>query len=504
MKKLLLVLLVIASPAGAQTRRQPLRGLENYVTAAMRQWNVPGVAIAVVRNDSVIYARGFGVRELGRPEPVDEHTLFAVASNTKAMTAAALGLLVSQRRLRWEDKVRQHLPGFALSDSLASREATIRDLLTHRLGLDTWAGDLLWYGSDLSMDSVLAGISRVPLTLGFRNRYGYSNLGYVVAGQLIATLTGQSWEQFVRARLLDSLGMTRSTTALADLPARGNVASPHAIMDGRLAPVPYRPLGPAAAAGALNSSAREWAQWIRMQLAWGRLDGRRVVDSAIIAETRTPVTALRNRPHPLYPGFNIQSYGLGWFIRDFRGRLEVTHDGGMDGMYSKAGFLPQENIGVVVLTNADEHDLQTALYYHILELLLGPSGHDWSAALLAAARPPAAVQPQLARRDGPPPQPLADYAGRYHNPILGEMTIRLTGAGRLAITLPHHQGLHADLAHWEENIFVARWADRYYRESRLRFDVQSGRVQGVRFTVRPEFIDPIEYNFLRVMERPVP
>ncbi|HYD08053.1 MAG TPA: serine hydrolase [Reyranella sp.] len=353
------------------------------------------------------------------------------------------------------------------------------------------------------MDSVMAMIGRVPLVNGFRNRYGYTNLAFVVAGQVLASVSGQGWEQFIGSRLLAPLGMTRSTTSVADLASRDNVASPHAIMDGELRPVPYRPIGPAAAAGAINSSAREWAQWIRLQLSWGSLDGRRIVDSAIIAETRTPQLALRNRPHPLYPGFNIQSYGLGWFIRDFRGNLEVTHDGGMDGMYSKAGFLPQRNIGVVVLTNADEHDLQTALYYHIMELLLGPSGHDWSATLLAAQRQ-STVRPPQARREGSPPLPLAHYAGRYHNSIMGDLTIRLTPEGRLAVSAQHHQGLRADLSHWEENVFVASWADRYFRESRLTFDVQGGRVQGVRFTVRPDFIDPLEYDFRRVATPLVP
>lgn len=487
--------LLVATAGQAQTRRDPLRGLENYVNAAMRQWQVPGVAIAIVRGDSVIYARGFGVRELGRPERVDEHTLFAVASNTKAVTATALGLLVSENTLRWDDRARQHLPRFALDDSLASRDVTVRDLLSHRIGLGTWAGDLLWYGSDLPIDSVMAGTARVPLTLGFRYRYGYSNLGFIAAGQMIPVLSGQSWADFVRARLLEPLGMSRTTTSVADLPARGNVASPHAMIDGRIQPVPYRPVDNAAPAAALNSSASEWAHWLSLNLGWGSYRGRRIVDSAVIAETRIPNTALRNRPNRLFPNFNLQSYGLGWFIRDFRGRLEITHDGGMDGMYSKSGFLPSENIGVVVLTNKDEHDLQTGLYYHILDLMLGPTGHDYSATLLAAQEQPA---PQAPRRDSRPGLPLADYAGRYVNPTLGELTIAIDSATRrITVRLPHHPGLRANLAHWEDNVFVARWEDRYFRESRLTFEVMGDRAVSVRFTVRPDFIDPLEYTFRR-------
>ena len=495
-------LLLAAAPAvaPAQTRRAPLAGLENYVTAAMRQWNVPGLAVAVVKGDSVVYARGFGVRELGRPDPVDEHTLFAVASNTKALTATVIGTLVAERRIAWDDRVETYLPGFAVYDPWVTHELTVRDLLSHRSGLGTWVGDLLWYGSDLPLDSVLAGVRHVPNASSFRSRYGYSNLMFVAAGRLAERVSGRSWEQLVRERLTDPLGMRRATFSVRALASADNVATPHAVIEGRLAPVPYRPVDNAAPAAALNASVREWAQWLRLQLGWGAVDGRRIVDSAVVAATRLPSTLLP--PYgswaPFFPTTHFRAYGLGWFLMDFRGRLVVLHDGGMDGMYSQTGFLPEERLAVAVFTNRDEHELHTALFWHIVELYLGRPSRDWSATLLREAQREAAEQHATPRRQGTTPRlPLADYAGRYANEVLGEVTIRAEN-GRLVVRFPHHPGLAATLAHWEHDVFQARWADRYFRTSLLSFDTMAGSALEFRVTIRPDFVDPLEYRFRRV------
>lgn len=493
------------APAPAQTRQQPLRGIENYITAAMRQWNVPGLAIAVVKGDSVVYLRGFGVREMGKSDAVDANTLFAVASNTKAVTATAVGMLVSEGRLAWDDPATRHLPRLALYDPWVTREITVRDMLSHRSGLGTWAGDLLWYGSDLPLDSVIAGIHAVPASSGFRSRYGYSNLMFVAAGQIIPALAGMPWQQFVRTMLLVPLGMTRTTTSVTELAARDNVATPHARVDGRLAPVAYRNVDNAAPAAALNSSVAEWAQWLRLQLGYGAIAGRRIVDSAVIAETRTPATI--EPPFPiatraLYPSNHFRAYGLGWALWDFRGRLVVSHGGGMDGMFSYTGFLPEEQLGVAVFTNREEHELAHALFLHVVELFLGRPTRDWSATLLEQARREAEAAQFPTRMTGTRPSLGLDaYAGRYVNEILGEAVITYD-AGRLRLSLPHHPGLWANLGHWQGDEFQARWSERYFRESLVRFDAIAGSVREFRVKVRPDWVDPLEYRFRRLPERP--
>ena len=268
-----LLALLVAVGARAQAVPPELRGFDAYVEAAMREWDVPGLAIAVVRGDEVVYARGFGVRERGRPERVDEHTVFAVASNTKALTATALAMLVAEGRIGWDDRATAHLPALQLRDPWATRELTLRDLLAHRAGYDTWQGDLLWYGSDRPVSDVLTGFGRLTPTTSFRGAYGYNNMLFVAAGEVIPAVTGTSWDAFVRARLLDPLGMTRTSTSTRELDGLDNVAVPHTLLDGEVAAVPYRALDNAAAAAGLNASVRDWAQWLRLQLGDGVFEG---------------------------------------------------------------------------------------------------------------------------------------------------------------------------------------------------------------------------------------
>ncbi|MFB0515052.1 MAG: serine hydrolase domain-containing protein, partial [Candidatus Neomarinimicrobiota bacterium] len=276
-----LLVLLLASIVPAHAQVDPLSGLDSYITRAMEDWELPGLAIAIVKDDEVVFARGYGVRELGQPDPVDEHTLFAVASHTKAFTATALAMLVQQGQLSWDDRVIDHMPQFRLYDPTTTREMTVRDLLTHRQGYQTWAGDLLWWGSKLNRQEVLHRLQYLIPDYSFRGRYGYNNMMYVAAGELIPILTDTSWADFVTERLLRSLGMTHSTLTVRDLPERGNVATPHTRVEGKLVPIPYRNIDNTAPAGALNSSAIEMAHWLRFQLAGGRYDGVQLVDSVI-------------------------------------------------------------------------------------------------------------------------------------------------------------------------------------------------------------------------------
>lgn len=330
----LLILLVCGIPTHAQVKS--LEGLDAYIERAMKDWELPGLAIAIVKDDSVVFARGYGVRELGKSDPVDGHTLFAVASHTKAFTAAALGLLVQEGRLSWDDRVIDHMPKFRLYDPTTTREMTIRDLLTHRAGYRTWAGDLLWWGSNLDRQEVLGRTQYLKPDYSFRSHYGYNNMMFVAAGELIPIITDTSWDDFVTGRILQPLGMSRSTTTVRDLPNRGNVAIPHTRAGGKLIPIPYRNIDNIGPAGSLNSSAIEMARWLRFQLAYGFWDGVQLVDSAIIRETRTPQTLIPMSAfiQREFPTTHFLAYGLGWFMQDYHGYLVLRHGGGMDGMLS--------------------------------------------------------------------------------------------------------------------------------------------------------------------------
>ena len=488
-----------ATAPGAASSEVPA-GLDGAIEKAMRDWEIPGVAIAIVRKDRVLSARGYGVRQAGRPGRVDADTLFAIASNTKAVTATALGLLVADGKAGWDDPVARHLPDLQMHDAWASREMTVRDLLTHRSGLGTWAGDLIWYGSDFDRDEVLRRIRHVPPARGFRSGYGYCNLAFVAAGEIVPRLTGVSWDDFVTAKIFRPLGMKRTGTRVANLARQDNVARPHTSIRGTLASVPYRDLDNTGPAGAINSTAAEWARWIQLQLGGGVFEGRRIVPQAIVETTRTPqfILPIGEQWRRLSPTTHFSAYGLGWFLRDYHGRLVVSHGGGMDGMYSYTGFLPEEDLGVVVLTNRDDHEAESALFFTVVDAMLGLPRQDWSALLLADSRAAAAKQEPRRRVAGTSPAlPAAGYAGIYVNPMLGGATV-IAGDGGLRIELSHHRGLRGPLAHWHYDTFEATWADPYFRTSLVTFAVDpAGRAAEFRVRIREDFVDPLEYVFTK-------
>jgi CubicO group peptidase (beta-lactamase class C family) len=498
----MLALACAAPAARAQSQDPALRGLDAYIEQAMRDWQVPGLSVAIVRHDSVIYEKGFGVREIGKPERVDENTLFAVASNTKAVTATALAILVGEGKLSWDDPAVKYVPYFQLNDPWATRAMTVRDLMGHHGGYDTWQGDLLWYGSDRSTRDVLTAYRNLVPPNTFRSGYGYNNVMFVAAGEIIPAVTGQSWGDFVRARILQPLGMTRTTTTITTLAQMGNVATPHTKIDGRVVAVPYRNLDNGPAAGALNSSAHDWAQWLRFQLANGSIGGRRLLDSTLVMQERIQQTVIPVTPaaRRFFPSTHLAGYGMGWFLRDYGGRLVAYHSGGMDGMISETGFVPETGVGVAVFTNYDEHDLNGALFWEIVDRLLGMPERDWSRTLLDLQRQAEAAAPAdtaHAANTHPSLAP-AGYAGTYQNPVLGEARVTAEG-GVLRLRVLHNPGIDGALTHWQYNTFRARWADRYLGTSLVTFAIApDGRADTFRMKIRPDFVDPQEYVFTRV------
>jgi CubicO group peptidase (beta-lactamase class C family) len=487
-----------ALPLRAQAA-DPLRGLDAYVEQAMRDWQVPGLAVAIVRHDSVIYAKGFGVREVGRPERVDENTVFAVASNTKAVTATAVGLLVSEGKVAWSDRASKYLPYFQLRDPWATRELTVRDMLGHHAGYGTFQGDLLWYGSDRSVHDVLAAYRNLEPVSSFRSEYGYNNIMFTAAGEIIPTVTGTPWADFLRQRLLQPLGMTRTTTSVTALASMDNVAQPHTKIGGQIVAIPYRNVDNGPGAAGLNSSVRDWAQWLRLQLANGSFNGRQLVDSAVILQERTPQTLLpiSATTRRFFPSTHFSAYGMGWFLRDYTGKLVAYHSGGMDGMLSYTGFVPEAGVGVAVFTNYDDQSLYSALFWEIVDRMLGNPERDWSHVQLSLRTPPA--DPEAGHVTGTHPTLAPDgYTGTYVSEVLGEARVTNEG-GRLRLQVMHSRGITGDLEHWQYDTFRATWQDRYLDTSLVTFTVDAaGKADTFRMRVRPDFVDPQEYVFRRV------
>jgi CubicO group peptidase (beta-lactamase class C family) len=380
--------------AGEQ-RLTRVDALDVHVRKAMQEWSVPGLAIAVVHGDSVWAARGYGVRRLGRPEPVDTRTLFGLLSPTKTFTATALALLVEEGRLSWDDPVVAHLPHFRVSDAEVSRELRIRDLVSNRSGYpdSPW----MWYFRKHDRQELVRRLPRVDPVASPGSEFHYNNLMFVVAGEVIEAVSGLSWDEFVQQRLFEPLGMAESTTSVRALDARSNVASPHARrVFNRIGPprgIRYFNADNIGPAGMIHTNVDEMTAWLRFHLNDGTHGTQRLLSPASVRELQQPhihIADLEDErlggDRALTPvrGFvGSIAYGLGWFVTEYRDRPAVFHGGGINGQRSAVGLLPEEGVGVVILSNMQDTEIALALMYQVFDLFLDAEPRDWSAAYRA-------------------------------------------------------------------------------------------------------------------------
>ena len=453
------VALAVASVGiAARTIHEPYAGLDGYVRSTMKEWNIPGVAIGIVRNDSVIYARGFGVRELGKPEPVDERTIFAIGSNSKAFTAAGLEMLVDEGRMNLDARVTTYIPDFRLSDPLASQAVTVRDLLAHRTGLAR--NEIMWYGSNATRDDLVRRLRYLPVESGFRTKFRYNNVAYLTAGQVLAHATGETWDDFMKTRIFGPLGMTSTSTSISELAGKANVVTPHFQTPQGMRPIQWYNGDNVGPAGSINSNVLDMAQWLRLQLAGGTYNGKRILSQRGVDEMRSAQIAipLGGGTKVLFPTAHFLSFGLGFATSDYAGKLLVEHTGEIDGMASAVAMVPEARLGVVVLTNLGNGILApSALARRIVDLQLGNTSIDWSHRLRASydsvTRLERAAESTFAAQRVPntkPSLPLMAYAGTYADSAFGEMTIR-DDNGTLSFDFgPMRRGT---LEHWHFDTF---------------------------------------------------
>ena len=479
-----LALALSVSPSIGQRAPAPLEGFDAFVTSAMTTWEVPGVAIAIVKGDSVVYAKGFGTRTIGRNEPVDASTLFAIGSSSKAFTATLVAMLVDAGKVRWNDPVAQHLRGFQLADPYLSREMRVRDLLSHRSGLAR--GDLLWYGTDRSREQIVEQVRYLRPSWSLRSQFGYQNVMYIAAGQLVDAQMGMSWDDAVRARLFQPLGMTSSSTTIRDLAGKPNVASPHTKLEETVTAIPWRNIDNAGPAGSINSNVLDMAKWVRFQLDSGKVGEKTLLSTGSFVETHMPHTIIRREgpARASNPFTNFASYGLGWFLEDYRGREIVHHGGNIDGMSAMVGMMPSEDLGVVILTNMNGTALTTVLLRTVFDRYLGATGKDWSADMRKLVEDgqkrakEAASKREAARMAGTTPSlPLDRYAGTYHDSLYGAATVAME-SGRL---VARFGGFVGDMEHWHHDTFRATGRDQTLGKMFLTFGINAvAEVDGFR------------------------
>jgi CubicO group peptidase (beta-lactamase class C family) len=511
----LLSLILLTTAAVAEKPAALPPDLDAYVSRVMKAFEVPGIGLAVVKDGKVLVAKGYGVRKLGDPTPVDAQTLFAIASNTKVFTATALGLLVEDGKLEWDGPVGRTLPWFQMSDPYVTRELTVRDLLVHRSGLGLGAGDLMiWPPSDLGRTDIARRLRYVPLAASFRSAYAYDNVLYIVAGEVIQAASGRTWEEFVTDRILKKIGMTGTTVRWADFASAPDAAAPHASIDGAVRLVKAFETDNMSPAGGISSSAADMAKWVLVLLSEGRLaDGSRLFSERTARELMTIVTPIPiGAPPPELAPLrrNFNGYALGLGVHDYRGRKVVTHTGGLSGFVSKVTMIPELGLGVVVLTNQESDEAYMSATFHILDYYLAAPRTDWVAAYLAVrdrekARTADVVGQATAARDASshPSLPLARYAGLYRDAWYGDVTIAEEG-GKLVVRFSHSPALVGDCEHWQYDTFVVRWRDRELRaDAFLTFALNpDGTIDRAKMAPFSPDVD-FSYDFQDLLLKPV-
>ena len=484
-KVIILSLIVSAgSIQSAQAQQAPFQGFDDYVNKAMKDWDVPGMAIAVVKDDKVVYAKGYGLREVGKTAAVDENTIFAIGSSSKAFTAASIAMLVDEGKLKWDDPVTKYLPGFQLFDPYVTRQMTVRDMLTHRIGLER--GDQLWYATAYSREEVLRRVRYLEPSSSLRSRFGYQNIMFLAAGEIVPSVTKKSWDDFVTERIFTPLGMKNSGTSIRTLAKLDDVSSPHIKVEGKLEPVPWRLIDNIAPAGSINSNVTDMAQWVRLHLGKGKFDGKQLVSEAAVKEMHTPQTIIRiEGQYPIiYPDAHFFNYGMGWFLSDFRGKKLVEHGGAIDGMRALVAMIPEENVGVVILTNVSGTLLPQFLSYRIFDSYMGQQPKDWQAEALTKVKAleeqgKAAQEKALAERvkGTSPSLGLQEYAGTYQSDMYGDVEVKFTD-GKLSVHFgPNFNG---DVEHWNYDTFQVTWRDKVQGKGFMTFSLNAkGKVDTI-------------------------
>lgn len=476
-----LALLILPGVTGAQ-EAEPLTGLDDYIQNAVREWGATGLAVAVVKDGNLVFAEGYGVADLSTGAPVGPDTRFAIGSTTKAMTAAALGMLVDEGKLEWDDRVIDHLEGFRLSSPWVTREITVRDLLTHRAGLGN--ADFLWYEQEVDQDEVLHRIRLAEPAYSLRSSFIYQNIMYAAAGAVVEAVSGMPWRRFVEERIFRPLGMTGTVSTLAATTSQPDVARPHDRVDGEVVPIENASVDPVDAAGSVWSSVTDMSRWLRFLLAEGVTgDGERLLEEATVEQLFTPQTLVPRSQ--FYPTAQLTrpewtTYGLGWFQHDYRGHKVDFHTGSIDGMVAIAGLIRDQELGVYVLGNRDHVEVRHAIMYRVFDLFQDGEPRDWSAELkelydgIAARAEESRAGAEASRVEGTTPSMEASaLRGTYSDPLYGTVRIESTPDGMALVQGP---GLQGPLEHWHYDTWRVRWEAGWRGSAMVTFELGSDGV----------------------------
>ena len=483
--------------------------LDIYVNREMKKWNIPGVAVAIVKDGKTVVNKGYGVKDLGRNEKVDEHTLFQIASNSKAFTGTSIALLAYQKRMSLDDKITKFIPDFKLYDPLATAEVTVRDMLCHRIGFETFQSDMLNWGCDLSQKQLIMNMRNVKPQLGFRSKYGYTNMGFVTAGSLIPIVADTTWDDFIKYHFFIPLKMEHSSTQWAKINSDKNACQPYTMVNGKLVLMPFVNIDNIGPCASINSSVNDLSHWLLMQLDSGRYEGKRIFPFSVLQMTRQSNMIVSNPFNPMFPSKHFQTYGLGWFLEDYNGKKIIQHDGGANGFVTTVCFLPEENLGITVLTNTDANYFYGALRQQIIDAYMNLPYRNYSEIYYRNFAYGQKMEDdqvkswwEVVAKKNKPELELKDYAGDYSNEVYGKMQILFENpakdgtGGKLYLYLSHHPGLKGALMFMENNTFLCTYSDPEYGVKKIPFTITAGKVTSVGVSVN-DFIDKDVYEFIK-------
>jgi CubicO group peptidase (beta-lactamase class C family) len=470
-----------------------LHGSDAFINATIQEWQLPGLAIAIVKDGAVVFSQGFGKRNIAQGLDVTPSTLFPIASCTKAFTATALGMLVDEGMLEWDAPVRNYLPAFKLHDPVASERMTSRDLLTHRSGLPRH--DQVWYNSPLSRQEIFDRLQYLEPSQDFRSLWQYQNLMYMTAGYLLEKISGQTWEEFVQQRIFTPLGMAASNFSIAETKSRADFSLPYDEIKGEVQAIDFyerqQAIGPA---GGINSSVEDMSKWLLLQLNKGKVGDQQIITEAQLAQIHTPHMAIPE-PHR-YTERSYPSYALGWIVMTYRGHLLVQHSGGIDGFSTLTTFLPDDNIGIVILSNKNGCPVHTIVTYNACDRLLGLDEIGWNERIGKEYRETMdalkkSMEPNFDDRvpDTQPSHDLDAYTGEFEHPAYGTITVRRDGE---QLWLTHHK-LDVPLTHFHYDIFQVT-IERFFFSSKVNFFTgHKGEIESLAIALEPA-VQPITFK----------
>ncbi|MEI9922123.1 MAG: serine hydrolase [Bacteroidota bacterium] len=484
--KRILFLLLISFTSYSQTPDKKVQEFDAYVQKAVKEWEVPGLAVVVVKNGTVLLSKGYGVRELGKPDAVDSKTLFACASTTKAMTATCMGMLVDEGKVSWNDPVVKYLPEFQLYDPFVTREIRIRDLFVHDTGIGN--SDFLWGLMDVPSDEVLRKMRDVKPTYSIRAGFIYQNIFYLAAGKVIEKVSGKPWNVFIKERIFQPLGMTRTFPLLADV-KDPNQTAPHFRIEGKITVIKHTIADQIAPAGSVWSCADDMGKWMRTMIDSSKYSGGRLLSVASWNEMFKPQVIVP--PGQFYPTAvftkpNWTTYGLGWFQHDYKGKKINFHTGSLAGAVAIHAQLPEEKLGIYVFGNFDHAEIRHALVYKTFDHFALGGTRDWSADLLKLYRNIEAGSEKKekdfeAKRvmNTKPSLALADYAGTYTDPLYGTLIVTVEGDDLVAES---NKFLKARFSHWHYDTFRGWYDKKWYGKGNLVFNIGAdGKVASASF-----------------------